>query len=226
MVTACQIVFNIGHNHPINLEANIVQHDSLLERLLIDSSGVIFVFHLTDIQAIKMFSVLYINILVPQLLDGNLTGQRGAHTRFPSSVPASTQPFILNSFVIWTLKAGKQHPSQFLYVVNRQEGNERERGSEGRRQRKRAAMVWVRALQQAEDNAELAESVPCARGNTVPHGAPYELGQPGGGCGPQRMYECVLVYAFVLCTWASCMHHDPHMSKRCGDKKIYLPVFV
>lgn len=44
-------------------------------------------------------------------------------------------------------------------------------------------MVWARAFQQAEDNAELAESVPRARGNTVPHGAPYEQGQPGGDVG-------------------------------------------
>lgn len=54
-------------------------------------------------------------------------------------------------------------------------------------------MIWARALQRAEDNAELAESLPRARGNRVPHGAPYEQGQPGGGCGPQCMYECVFV---------------------------------
>lgn len=57
-------------------------------------------------------------------------------------------------------------------------------------------MVWARALQRAEDNAELAESVPCARGNTVPHGAPYERGQPGGGCGHNaftRVYLCMLL---------------------------------
>lgn len=54
-------------------------------------------------------------------------------------------------------------------------------------------MVWARAFQQAEDNAELAESVPRARGNTVPHGAPYEQGQPGGGCGPQCISVCTHV---------------------------------
>lgn len=54
-------------------------------------------------------------------------------------------------------------------------------------------MVWARAFQQAEDNAELAESVPRARGNTVPHGAPYEQGQPGGGCGPQCVRVCTHV---------------------------------
>lgn len=58
-------------------------------------------------------------------------------------------------------------------------------------------MVWARALQWAEDNAKLAESVPFARGNRVPHGAPFEQGQPGGGCGPQCMYACAFVSVFV-----------------------------
>lgn len=66
-------------------------------------------------------------------------------------------------------------------------------------------MVWARALQQEEDNADLAESVPRARGNRVPHGAPYEQGKPGGGCGPQCMYECVFVYAIVLAHVHTCV---------------------
>lgn len=41
---------------------------------------------------------------------------------------------------------------------------------------KMGAMARARALQRAEDNAELAESLPRARGNRVPHGAPYEPG--------------------------------------------------
>lgn len=61
----------------------------------------------------------------------------------------------------------------------------------------KGAMVWARALQRAEDNAELAQSVPRARGNRVPHGAPYEQGQPGGGCGPQCMRAYVCLPAFV-----------------------------
>lgn len=66
-------------------------------------------------------------------------------------------------------------------------------------------MVWARALQRAEDNAELAQSMPRARGNRVPHGAPYEQGQPGGGCGPQGMCACVFLSAFVHALVHSCV---------------------
>lgn len=93
-------------------------------------------------------------------------------------------------------KASKRHPSQFMYG-KQEEKAAKWREREGWRQRKRGAMARARALQRAEDNAELAESLPRARGNRVPHGAPYEPGQPGGGCGPQCMYACVSVSAFV-----------------------------
>lgn len=81
-------------------------------------------------------------------------------------------------------------------------------------------MVWARAFQQAEDNAELAESVPRARGNTVPHGAPYEQGQPGGGCGPQcisvRTHVCTCMWRLVylhMCIMCTCK--DSYKSIRC-----------
>lgn len=74
-------------------------------------------------------------------------------------------------------------------------------------------MVWVRALQRAEDNAELAQSMPRARGNRVPHGAPYEQGQPGGGCGPQGMCACVFFVCFSACACTfMCMHDHPNVS--------------
>lgn len=84
-------------------------------------------------------------------------------------------------------------------------------------------MVWARAFQQAEDNAELAESVPRARGNTVPHGAPYEQGQPGGGCGPQCISVCthVCTCARRLVYSHMCIMHtrkDLYKSIRCAAK--------
>lgn len=77
-------------------------------------------------------------------------------------------------------------------------------------------MVWARALQWAEDNAKLAELVSLARGNRVPHGAPFEQGQPGGGCGPQCMHACVLVSAFVhaLVHICACVYIHTNLFKR------------
>lgn len=88
-------------------------------------------------------------------------------------------------------------------------------------------MVWARALQRAEDNAELAESVPRARGNRVPHGAPYEQGQPGGGCGPQCMYTCAFVSAFVHARVRTCVCMTIHtyVSEGVETTKIYLGVY-
>lgn len=94
-----------------------------------------------------------------------------------------------------------------MCLVSKEEGKKREK----RGQKKRWPMVGARAFQQAEDNAELAESLPRARGNTVPHGAPYEPGQPGGGCGPQCTSVCTHVCACM------CRLVYLHMCIMCED---------
>lgn len=71
----------------------------------------------------------------------------------------------------------------------------------------RGSAVWARALQRAEDNATLAEPQSRARGNGVPHGAPFEWGQPGGGCGPQCMRTCVFVSPFVHALMRKCVSY-------------------